>query len=270
VHQEAGTVRRLTVALALLIALSGCGQGQRYHQPGPQARAATAVSTVRAVDPRASEDAAEAYHNPLLQRLGQLPPLTPEQAAIAEGVLNGATGRGCGPNGFIKQRCLRAIYRGQLIKRAAQSWNAMNAKAQKPRSKGGCGLVLYPLGSLSSYRNYGGQSLLWNSPPHVHDRNWKAFPGTSNHGLGWAVDLASRAMRTCVDRIGSFFGWAKRCSDAQLEWWHMLFNLACTHGGWTPPARPARRQSAAQRCAHRHTKRSRTRCLRHRAVTAKR
>jgi hypothetical protein len=50
-----------------------------------------------------------------------------------------------------------------------------------------------------------------------------AIPGTSNHGWGTAVDLATTAMRTMVDRIGVKYGWSKQWSDAQSEWWHILY-----------------------------------------------
>src|SRR5260370_27892690 len=50
-----------------------------------------------------------------------------------------------------------------------------------------------------------------------------ATPGTSNHGLGLAVDLATTQMRSELDAWGSYFGWAKRWSDASWEWWHILY-----------------------------------------------
>jgi hypothetical protein len=249
--------KRLATAIALLacIGLGACGSARDHRVTISQGVPAISSPV------EAHTDFAEAADNPILQRLGKLPPFSPQQAALAEGVLNGAAGRGCGPNGFIRQSCLRAIYQGELIRKAAGPWNAMNAKAQRPRSRGGCGLPLYPGGTLSSYRSYRGQYYLWNSPPHAHDRNWKAFPGTSNHGWGLAVDLATMAMRFCVDRIGRFFGFSKACSDAQLEWWHVRYNPACTHARWRPPAKS--RASRRARCSKRHTKRSRQRCLRH-------
>jgi hypothetical protein len=48
-----------------------------------------------------------------------------------------------------------------------------------------------------------------------------AEPGTSNHGWGLAIDLATLQMRRIVDRIGAKYGFAKKWSDAADEWWHI-------------------------------------------------
>jgi hypothetical protein len=35
-----------------------------------------------------------------------------------------------------------------------------------------------------------------------------------------------------VDRIGARYGFSKRCSDAQSEWWHIKYDPACNHATW--------------------------------------
>lgn len=54
--------------------------------------------------------------------------------------------------------------------------------------------------------------------------NLAAFPGTSNHGWGLAIDLFNYRMRQIVDAIGASYGWAKRWSDAPSEWWHIKYS----------------------------------------------
>ena len=48
-----------------------------------------------------------------------------------------------------------------------------------------------------------------------------APPGTSEHGFGRAVDLATPEMRRAVDLIGGRFGWAK--TEAPTEWRHVNY-----------------------------------------------
>jgi len=90
------------------------------------------------------------------------------------------------------------------------------------------GVTIVPLGSRSSYRTYFAQQQLYiGCRP-----GWCAVPGTSNHGWGLAVDLANRYFRSIIDRIGAKYGWAKRCSDASFEWWHVKYNPGCTGATW--------------------------------------
>lgn len=96
---------------------------------------------------------------------------------------------------------------------------------------------LRPMGNLSSYRDINGQEYLWDHCAHPHDTNWVARPGTSNHGWGLAIDLATRAMRWVIDQIGRKYGFSKACSDAPGEWWHIKYNPSCT-GAWWKPKRP--------------------------------
>jgi D-alanyl-D-alanine carboxypeptidase len=202
----------IAAALVALVAIAaGCGHSTN-PQPSSKHQAAALASSQRTA---ANPDPAENYLSPQVPKLG--PP-----AAI-----------GCGPNGQIRPSCLAPIYGGRLLIPAARAWNAMNARAPPA-----CGLRLYPLGSMSSYRTYAQQVYLWNSPPHAHNTAWKAYPGTSNHGWGLAVDLATPAMRSCVDRIGARYGFSKRCSDAPIEWWHIRWSPVCNHSPPLPSPKP--------------------------------
>lgn len=127
-------------------------------------------------------------------------------------------------NGQLPQSDLAPIAEGWLRKDAAAAWNAMNIQARQQ------GLELYPTGSKSSYRTLAQQKDLYAL--YLTGRgNLAAKPGTSNHGWGLAVDLATPAMRATVDRIGRAYGWAKEWSDAQSEWWHIKWR----EGVWSGP-----------------------------------
>lgn len=130
-------------------------------------------------------------------------------------------------NGHLPQSALAPIAGGHLYKPAAAAWNAMNVA-----SRNRYGVNLYPLGAMSSYRTYAQQVYLWNTVPHAHDPNWVAVPGTSNHGLGLAVDVKTQHMRWIIDQIGKGYGWSKGCSDAPVEWWHIKYNPSCTRATW--------------------------------------
>lgn len=131
-------------------------------------------------------------------------------------------------NGRLPASALGAIPHGHLERIAAEYWNAMVAEAKRRY-----GITLLPVGSMSSYRTYAQQVYLWHL--YLTGRgNLAARPGSSNHGLGLAVDLASQRMRWIVDRIGWRYGFSKACSDAPSEWWHVKFNPHCTHATWRP------------------------------------
>ena len=127
-------------------------------------------------------------------------------------------------NGRLDPSELAPIAQGQLRKDAAAAWNAMNVEARAG------GVELLPTGSMSSYRTYAQQVYLWDEY-QAGSGNLAAHPGSSNHGAGVAVDLASPAMRQMLDRIGHKYGWAKEWSDAQSEWWH----IAWREGSWSGP-----------------------------------
>ena len=119
-------------------------------------------------------------------------------------------------NGQLPAAALAPIAGGQLEKTAAAAWNAMNVEARAN------GLELRPTGSMSSYRTYAQQVYLYDLYRSGRG-NLAAVPGTSNHGWGLAVDLATTQMRAMLDRIGRKYGWAKEWSDAQSEWWHIKY-----------------------------------------------
>lgn len=135
-------------------------------------------------------------------------------------------------NGRLPASALAPIAGGQLERAAAAAWNAMNAESQRR-----FGVTLRPLGAASSYRTLDQQRYLWDHVSHPHDTNWVAYPGTSNHGLGLAVDLATKQMRAIIDRIGARYGWAKKWSDAPKEWWHIKYRAGVWKGR-IEPARP--------------------------------
>lgn len=117
-------------------------------------------------------------------------------------------------NGQLPDAALAPIANGRLRRDAAAAWNAMNVEARKR------GLELLPNGSKSSYRTLAQQQELYRLYL-AGTGNLAAKPGTSNHGWGLAVDLATLEMRDLVDHIGERFGWSKKWSDAQSEWWHL-------------------------------------------------
>lgn len=127
-------------------------------------------------------------------------------------------------NGQLPPEALAPIAQGQLERTAAAAWNAMNVEARAN------GLQLVPTGSRSSYRTYAQQVELYNAYLNGTG-NLAAVPGTSNHGWGLAVDLATTQMRSMVDRIGRKYGWAKEWSDAPSEWWHLKYRS----GVWSGP-----------------------------------
>jgi Putative peptidoglycan binding domain/D-alanyl-D-alanine carboxypeptidase len=127
-------------------------------------------------------------------------------------------------NGHIPLGELAAIRGGYLRRDAAAAFNAMDHASTVKFN-----VPLRPAGPVSSYRTYAQQVVLWNLY-RAGRGNLAAVPGTSNHGWGLAVDLATHQMRAIVDEIGAEFGWAKRWSDAPSEWWHMRYRPGVWHG----------------------------------------
>lgn len=126
-------------------------------------------------------------------------------------------------NGKLPASDLAPIAGGRLAKAPAAAWNAMNVEARRS------GLELRPTGSRSSYRSYVDQQYLWNEY-RAGRGNLAAKPGTSNHGMGLAVDVATPQMRAMIDRVGERFGWAKKWSDAPSEWWHLTYRTGVWSG----------------------------------------
>ena len=127
-------------------------------------------------------------------------------------------------NGQLPSSDLAPIAGGQLTTSAAAGYNAMNVESRKRY-----GVELRPTGPLSSYRDYAGQQQLWNAYQNGTG-NLAAYPGTSNHGWGLAVDFATPQMRSIVDSIGTKYGWSKSWSDAPSEWWHILYQSGHYNG----------------------------------------
>ena len=118
-----------------------------------------------------------------------------------------------------------------LLKAAAMAYTAMHYASVK---RYGISLALTDGSVGRTYRSYARQVLA----KQTYGSN-AATPGSSNHGLGLAVDLMSQSQRTAIDRIGAYYGWAKRCSDASWEWWHIRHNPGCTGARWKPePPKP--------------------------------
>ena len=107
-------------------------------------------------------------------------------------------------NGKLTSKQLGPIHHPKLrlslgTKDAVASWNTMRMYLlQRYGARGD----IYPEGPLGAYRNYAGQvrcKALYGSNA--------ATPGTSNHGLGHAVDVATHEMARLVDLHGGLFGW---------------------------------------------------------------
>ncbi len=125
-------------------------------------------------------------------------------------------------NGRLPRSALAPIYiphnTAFLAKRAARQWNTMRLCAAHE------GTDLYPEASsyhpaATAYRTYDEQVALYDEYGYPH----AAYPGTSNHGWGRAVDLATTPMRDWIDVHGERFGWGKH-GDAPDEWWHVTFD----------------------------------------------
>ena len=141
-------------------------------------------------------------------------------------------------NGRLTKRQLASIHHPKLelflaAGEAAASWNTMRMfLLQRYGSRGD----IYPEGPLGAYRDYAGQVRC----KELYGSN-AAVPGTSNHGLGHAVDVADHFMAGLVDLHGGLFGWHHW--DAKWEWWHREYD------GGLRPARPRAPTSAARCCA---------------------
>lgn len=127
-------------------------------------------------------------------------------------------------NGKIPSSALSPIPGGKLEHNAAAAWNAMRAYIGKAH-----GVWIRPLGPNSSYRTYESQQYFWNLYQRG-DGNVAARPGTSNHGWGKAVDVATQEMAALIRRYGSKFGWSWDEGRRAGEWWHFRYI-----GGYVAP-----------------------------------
>ncbi len=118
-------------------------------------------------------------------------------------------------NGRFADSDLAAVPGGRLAKEAAANWLALRAEGGKK-----LGIWISPLGDRSSYRTFAEQEHFW--AVFQSGGNLAARPGTSNHGWGNAVDLASPpTMRKVVDGLGAPYGW--RWGEAPSESWHVTY-----------------------------------------------
>lgn len=127
-------------------------------------------------------------------------------------------------NGRIPASELSAIPGGHLRHDAARAWIDMRDFIGRKH-----GVWIQPTGPNSSYRTYAAQEYFWSL--YVSGRgNLAAHPGTSNHGWGVAVDVATPQMVFYIRMYGARFGWRK--TEAFSEWWH--YNYV---GGYKPVPR---------------------------------
>lgn len=117
-------------------------------------------------------------------------------------------------NGNLPNSMLSPIPGGKLRKDAALHWNAMRKDILSKT-----GLAICPVGPRGSYRSLYWQKYFW-SLYQSGQGNLAAYPGTSNHGLGLAVDVATPQMAELINKYGAKYGWQKAWSDAPSEWWH--------------------------------------------------
>jgi lysozyme len=128
-------------------------------------------------------------------------------------------------NGRLSPKELARIYHPKLTLSLAAGDAAASRNTMRLflRQRYGARGDIYPEGPLGAYRDYAGQVKC-----RQEFGTNAAVPGTSNHGLGRAVDVADHAMADLVDRHGGVFGWHHW--DAKWEWWHREYD-----GGFDRP-----------------------------------
>jgi hypothetical protein len=131
-------------------------------------------------------------------------------------------------NGRIPRDALVAIPGGLLRKDAALAWTDMRAEIIR---RGGPPLA--PQGPISSYRDFAGQERMRKFWCGKGQCRKAAVPGTSNHGWGLAVDVATTQMEDWILRIGSRFGWSHAEGARVGEPWHYTYV-----GGYVPTPDP--------------------------------
>lgn len=120
-------------------------------------------------------------------------------------------------NGKLPATAIRDIPGGRLATSAADSWLRLRAEIAKQ-----AGIYIAPTSSRCSYRTYAEQEWFWNEY-QAGRGSLAARPGTSAHGAGMAVDVATPAMAAAINKHGAPFGWQKKWSDAPSEWWHFRY-----------------------------------------------
>lgn len=125
---------------------------------------------------------------------------------------------------------------GELRRDAAAAFNAMCAESRRIFGRN--------VGYVASYRPLALQWYFWNLYRSGRG-NLAAYPGTSNHGWGLALDLTADG-RMIVNRIGARFGFSKSWSDAPSEWWHVCYQPG--HWRGTPSRRTLRYRFQKYHC----------------------
>jgi len=128
-------------------------------------------------------------------------------------------------NGQAKSTDLAPLHGGgQLRADAARAYNALDRYLRTSKkgslSNSGDGATYRPVGHPSDYPN--GPFTQWYAwTRYQNGGNLAAHVGTSNHGLGLAVDFTPDAI-PLVAKYGNAFGWAKH-GDAMSENWHYTY-----------------------------------------------
>jgi hypothetical protein len=118
-------------------------------------------------------------------------------------------------NGEFTSTNTAPIPGGRLWNEAARAWNDMRAAAIED---GVAPSAFVPNGPQSSARSVAAQRWFFaHRPPAA------ALPGTSNHGWGIAVDVATRVAAAWILSHGHRFGWSWDEGRRVGEWWHFRY-----------------------------------------------
>lgn len=145
-------------------------------------------------------------------------------------------------NGRLDESLLERVPGGQMEMLAARSWNRVRAEAI------GHGHLLMPTSSVDTYRPYSVQERIFRqryqttyiqfAPGRVDRRIWNgtayyrrpgtaaaAVPGTSNHGIGRAIDVANMGgfgspKYKVVQLVATKHGWNNKAGMKIDEPWH--------------------------------------------------
>lgn len=118
-------------------------------------------------------------------------------------------------NGVFTSSNTDPIPGGRLWPEAALTWNAMREAFV---ADGGNPAHFRPGGPASSARTIGQQRYFWaNQPPPA------AYPGTSNHGWGIAVDIPFADAQSWLMRNAHRFGWSWDEGRRVGEPWHWRY-----------------------------------------------
>ena len=125
-------------------------------------------------------------------------------------------------NGQLPDSALSKIPGGRLARGGpARSWLAMRTFIGRKH-----GVWIEPTGPYASYRTLATQkrfyaNYLSGTGPLA------AVPGSSNHGIGLAVDIPTPEMQRRVRDVGHLFGFGimggQIASDAKNEAWHVVY-----------------------------------------------